>query len=957
MSEITIKGVTSATETSVTLRVEARSDYTVHLCKYKIRLQIGSKTAYSEETAARDHLYIYDGFHVTLDGLSSGNFYIAQLTVMRFDTEADATFTDGDDVIVETDWEPDSETIKMVVATEGHTPDWNWNGTNYSAFHPDFDTGYSETGESYTGPDGLTYSALSYFNATAAQTQSAYQAITGGGKTSDFPAQVWNDLIDRIARVQREWGYTARLDNTWPVAYVASIDPEYREWPILGDMLVKPGRSITAKKFNMAVNAIPITTTWPWEKELGRKEIKANDICKGSYFLSITNALNHWLTLVPLPVALSDEFIHGMSGVTTQISSVLFNSSGGIKMSDAFSADSIPSVQVAHSHRAGVLTDKFDLYVETGAIPFTSEFNFFYHESTCSSAVVPVYVIGSFSDTVKQPTHSVNLDFASSHEMAVSDYVQAIQQDADLVNPQGCVIGEHGYTFGTEYVAQIDSAVSAYLEHKGAYGIVSKFTITPKDEQDTEMVGKIGIVGTIDNLVTVGANVLNHDGSIPVVGDVEFTSSVGGAADYTGSLSVSGKCDIRSTDIVPLELSGEVGISATVDDMRIGKIYEISDASSNVTVTPDAAIRRNETKNLGDVSMSVEVGVSADNNTNDPIEMSSDVSTSIRFDDAFLKGQKDVSISGSAKSGFKTKSAANVARYQFAESNTEIVLGAKGEAVFKRPSNAEGNVAVNVNTVHGEIVCKPYVTSESNVSVGQTSEAKVHTINMVRTKMAVSKASVLLHGSAELLTVKGQKDAESEHIISVSANSTLEYTVSAYVGGAIFTKIDADSILNKLEGREFESVAKSLISYEAQISAAYASLILASELEDSLASELDDATVYDVERILTFNKEYEQLFSVNEIKSTVFGQASISEKKADTIIASHNSEVQMKVTLDKTRNVKSENTAESEILMDPLGVLQATEDIAHASSGSEKVTVTYEAGITITPASEINKYS
>lgn len=855
MSEITIKSVTSATETSVTLRVEARSDYTVHLCKYKIRLQIGSKTVYSEETDARDHLYIYDGFHVTMSGLSSGTFYIAQLTVMRFDTEADDTFTDGDDVIVETDWEPDSETIKLVVATEGHTPDWNWNGTNYSAFHPDFNTGYSETGESYKGPDGLTYSALSYFNATAAQTKSAYQAITSGGRTSDFPAQVWNDLIDRIARVQREWGYTARLDNAHPGAYVSSIDPEYREWPILGDMLVKPGRSITAKKFNMAVEAIPITITWPWEKELGRKEIKANDICKGSYFLAITNALNHWLTLVPLPVALSDEFIHGVSGVTTQIPSVLFNSSGGIKMSDAFSADSIPSVQAAHSHRAGVLTDRFDLYVETGAIPFTSEFNFFYHESTCSSAVVPVYVIGSFSDTVKQPTHSVNLDFASSHEMAVSDYVRAIQHTVDLVNPQGCVIGEHGYTFGTEYAAQIGSAVSAYLEHKGAYGIVSKFTITPKDEQDTEMVGKIGIAGTIDNLVTVGANVLNHDGSIPVIGDVDFTSSVGGATDYTGSVSVSGKCDIQSTDIVPLELSGEVGISATVDNMRIGSVYEIVNAIANVAVTAEATVKTSGTKNLGDASTSVGVAASASSNTDNLVEVSSDTETSLLFVDAFLNGQKDVPVSGSSKTGVKTQSNASVAKYQFAESEMEIAATAEGETVFKRPTYAEGEVSIIMDNSTGEVVCKPYIASGSNMSVNQTSEAEVYAINMTYTKMAASRTAVIANGTGELILVKGQIDVETEYTVPVGADGTLEYTVSTYIDALEASVIEAIGTVDKSEGYKLENTSEDiLVASEASVSIASVSLVLASEIEDTLVSDLDDTAAYEVERKLTFNK-------------------------------------------------------------------------------------------------------
>lgn len=849
MSRITNKYVSSATETSVTIKIEASSDRMPYDCIWRIKLEIGSKIAYSDETLPRDFLYMWDGFHVTMDGLSPSKYYTAKLTVMCYHPARE----EGN-LIIEAGWEVDSDPVTFIVATEGHTPKWDWNGTNYTAIHPDFNSGYSETAEHYTGPDGLTYSALSYFNATAAQTKAAYKAITTGGRTADFSTLVWNDLVDRIARVQKEWGRTARLDNSVPSAYISSIDPVYREWPIIGNMLVTPGRTITADKFNRVVEAIPILITWPWEKELGRKKIKPTDICKGSYFIAVTNALNHWLDLLPYSFSISDTFYQNMSGVTTQIPSSPMVSEGKFSTVNSFIADSVPSVQAEHFHRIGKLSDRCDLYVETGAIPFTSQFNFFYHESTCKSAVVPVYVIGKFTGKLNQPKHYFEFDFSdsNSYAMAVSDHIQSITSHVDLVNPVGCAIGEHSYTFGTRYSAQIGSAASTYLEHIGAYGIVSKFTITPKDEQDTQLAGKIGISGTIDNLVMVGADVLNHDGAIPVIGDIEFSSSVGGSTAYNGSLSITNKFDIRSTEIVPLELSGEIGIVAAVDNMRIGEIYEISKATSDITISTDAAIKSSGTKNLGGASTSVGIDATASSNTDNLVEVSSETDTTLLFVDAFLHSQKDVPISGTSKTGVKSQSEASVARYQFAEATSDITIISESEAVFKRPTYAEGAASITTEETSGEVVCKPYITSESDMRVNQTSEAEIYAINMTHTKMALAKAAVVAYGTGELITVKGQKDTETEHIITTGTNGILEYTVSAYTSGLVASKIDAIASVDKVEGRKFESTSEViLVASEASVSIASVSLVPASDIEDILVSDIEDTPAYEVERRIT----------------------------------------------------------------------------------------------------------
>ena len=318
---------------------------------------------------------------------------------------------------------------------------------------------------------------------------------------------------------------------------------------------------------------------------------------------------------------------------------------------------------------------------------------------------------------------------------------------------------------------------------------------------------------------------------------------------------MSGKCDIQSTDIVPLELSGEVGISATVDNMRIGSVYEIVNATANVAVTAEATVKTSGTKNLGDASTSVGVAASASSNTDNLVEVSSDTETSLLFVDAFLNGQKDVPVSGSSKTGVKTQSNASVAKYQFAESEMEIAVTAEGETVFKRPTYAEGEVSIIMDNSTGEVVCKPYIASGSNMSVNQTSEAEVYAINMTYTKMAASRTAVIANGTGELILVKGQIDVETEYTVPVGADGTLEYTVSTYIDALEASVIEAIGTVDKSEGYKLENTSEDiLVASEASVSIASVSLVLASEIEDTLVSDLDDTAAYEVERKLTFNK-------------------------------------------------------------------------------------------------------
>ena len=126
-------------------------------------------------------------------------------------------------------------------------------------------------------------------NATAAQTQTAYQAITSNGRTRDFSVIVWNDIIDKIIEQRQSWGDVAWSQIGVPLmtAYMA------------------PGEQMTAAIFYSAVQNMPPIHPWAWEATLGRKEIRKGDTCFGAYFIYLTDGLNHWMDLSSVPFVVS----------------------------------------------------------------------------------------------------------------------------------------------------------------------------------------------------------------------------------------------------------------------------------------------------------------------------------------------------------------------------------------------------------------------------------------------------------------------------------------------------------------------------------------------------------------------------------------------------------------------------------------------------------------------------
>lgn len=127
--------------------------------------------------------------------------------------------------------------------------------------------------------------AASNGNATAEETAAAYTALTTGGKTKDFVAAVWNDIIAKISEQRISW-----RGKEWD-ASILSLD----------DTKLSAGENMTAVRFNSAVSNIWPVESWPWADTLGRTQIQKGDRCYGVYFIHLTDGLNHWIEdLTPL---------------------------------------------------------------------------------------------------------------------------------------------------------------------------------------------------------------------------------------------------------------------------------------------------------------------------------------------------------------------------------------------------------------------------------------------------------------------------------------------------------------------------------------------------------------------------------------------------------------------------------------------------------------------------------
>ena len=848
---------TASTTSSFTVEVEFGCKlYTEHWVKYRAKVTANGSSYYSQEGIGLDpRVDTREGipftFKTNVTGLPSGRTFIYTVRIQWYDLELSSDT-----------WHDGGEPHKKIGSTDGIPLPFNWQTANYSRYHPelDSDAGYGLTGEYYTGIDGGRYSALSRFNASAAQTQKAYNAVKNGGRTSDFNTRVWNDLMDHIAWVQNEWGISENkaINRVWPAPYISDLDPPYKKDIAIGDLVVKTdagaaGRTITASVFNIATEAIPIVNTWPWEKELGRKKIMPNDICKGSYFLALVDTLNHWISLTPLSIIITSNIANqSMSGKMTQLPSVPVDLSGAFGLAYQFTPDNVQSIQGAHTARIGKLVDTFEVTVENGVLPFASQFNFWDFDSSCKAASVTAYVIGEFNGSIKQPTQVIDIGFASTLTIQSSGQIAAPKHTVDLTAPPGCVIGEHGYTLHTQSAFRIGTAPAFYLEHDGIFGIVNEFTITPKDNDQSVLEGTIGFSDTINGMITEPGIVMEYSKQLSMSDSFTASTSTGNVMSQDTQIRLVGTTDIISSTIIPLELDGSVSMSATVDNMREGRIFEIVDGSASVAIKPTSEVTVINTIDLGTSTAKVDVTATAESNNNNPVELTGDAVATVTPYKSTLNSQKDVPVSSTVHNVVKLDSEVDISKYQIVDGSASVAIKPTSEVGTTKPIKIESAEILITEGSTGEIIYRPFAAMPTGSAVVTNStNADVDAINMAHARAVTAEAIMISGGKAELTTSKGQKEIEIAHVELINTEAYMEFTAPVLLDATEVVEFNHIGELNKSSGYALENEsAPILVHSEASITLGTVSLILASELEDTLVSELEDELAYDTERIV-----------------------------------------------------------------------------------------------------------
>lgn len=134
------------------------------------------------------------------------------------------------------------------------------------------------TDSSPTAPDKWSWTA-SNGSATAAQTAAAYAAVTGQGETTDFSYLVWNDLCAKVREVRTYAGV-----GSWDTAVYGQ---SYAQ-----TCMTSADKTLTALRFNAL--RYNIGSQYP----TGISELSAGDAVLGSYFTTLTTAVNAWIDSV-----------------------------------------------------------------------------------------------------------------------------------------------------------------------------------------------------------------------------------------------------------------------------------------------------------------------------------------------------------------------------------------------------------------------------------------------------------------------------------------------------------------------------------------------------------------------------------------------------------------------------------------------------------------------------------
>ena len=109
-----------------------------------------------------------------------------------------------------------------------------------------------------------------------AETTAAYRAITENGLVRDFSHNVWNDLIDRVYDVRGLAGINPRWDDTYASYYSTRMSAA--------------DKTLTAVRFNSLWRNI----NYLWSTGITARS--KGDVVYGSYFTSLTTALNNYIS-------------------------------------------------------------------------------------------------------------------------------------------------------------------------------------------------------------------------------------------------------------------------------------------------------------------------------------------------------------------------------------------------------------------------------------------------------------------------------------------------------------------------------------------------------------------------------------------------------------------------------------------------------------------------------------
>lgn len=111
-------------------------------------------------------------------------------------------------------------------------------------------------------------------SATAAQTQTAYNAVTGKGRLDSFSYLVWNDMVDKVLEVLNAKG------GSWSNAFASAAATK----------MTSTDKLVTAVRFNSLRYNIDLHSS------TGIGSVSKGDLIYGSYFPTLTDHINSWIS-------------------------------------------------------------------------------------------------------------------------------------------------------------------------------------------------------------------------------------------------------------------------------------------------------------------------------------------------------------------------------------------------------------------------------------------------------------------------------------------------------------------------------------------------------------------------------------------------------------------------------------------------------------------------------------